>query len=157
MAPGTQAVGRDELRVALVLNGGVSLAIWMSGVVTEVDALRATGALEPTLGTAQAYRALRTLLDLRVTVDVIAGTSAGGLNGALLGTAIACGNRLRGVRELWMNAGSLRGLLRTDRMPAVSVLMGDGVGDRPGLLGAVGTRSRPRRSPRGPSRRPTSG
>ena len=151
MAPGTQAVGRDELRVALVLNGGVSLAIWMSGVVTEVDALRATGALEPTLdSTAQAYRALRTLLDLRVTVDVIAGTSAGGLNGALLGTAIACGNRLRGVRELWMDAGSLRGLLRTDRMPAVSVLMGDGVGDRPGLLGAVRDALKTASEPEGP-------
>ena len=30
----------DELRLALVLNGGVSLAIWMSGVVAEIDALR---------------------------------------------------------------------------------------------------------------------
>lgn len=29
-----------ELRVALVLNGGVSLAVWMSGVVHEIDRLR---------------------------------------------------------------------------------------------------------------------
>jgi predicted acylesterase/phospholipase RssA len=151
VAPGTQAVGSDELRVALVLNGGVSLAIWMSGVVTEVDALRATGALDPKVdSTAGAYRALTALLDVRVTVDVIAGTSAGGLNGALLGTAIACGNRLRGVRELWMDYGSLGGLMRTDKTLALSVLMGDGERGRPGLLEAVTTALKTASKPGGP-------
>ncbi len=151
MAPGTQAVGSDELRVALVLNGGVSLAIWMSGVVTEVDALRATGVLDPKLdSTAAAYRTLTTLLDLRITVDVIAGTSAGGLNGALLGTAIACGNRLRGVRELWMDYGSLGGLMRTDKTRALSVLMGDGEPGRAGLLEAVTTALESASAPGGP-------
>jgi predicted acylesterase/phospholipase RssA len=135
---------RDELRVALVLNGGVSLAIWMSGVVTEIDALRASGpAVEPAPDpapidtTEDVYAALRDLLGLDVTVDVIAGTSAGGLNGALLGAAIASGNRLRGLRELWMSAGDLGGLIRPRGMPATSILLGDSAGPYPGLLGAV--------------------
>ena len=29
-----------EVRLALVLNGGVSLAIWIGGVVSEIDGLR---------------------------------------------------------------------------------------------------------------------
>ncbi|MGW0552598.1 hypothetical protein [Streptomyces altiplanensis] len=30
----------EETRLALVLNGGVSLAVWMGGVTHEIDALR---------------------------------------------------------------------------------------------------------------------
>jgi predicted acylesterase/phospholipase RssA len=135
----TPSAGDDELRLALVLNGGVSLAIWMSGVVSEIDALRVTRAPDPkTDPTADVYWVLRKALGLRITVDVIAGTSAGGLNGALLGTAIACGNRFTGVRELWMDSGSLSSLMRTNDMDAVSILIGDGPdAGHPGLLGAV--------------------
>jgi len=31
---------REQLRMALVLNGGVSLAVWMGGVLHELDLLR---------------------------------------------------------------------------------------------------------------------
>ena len=34
---GLLTTGSTEVRVALVLNGGVSLAVWMSGVVRELD------------------------------------------------------------------------------------------------------------------------
>jgi patatin-like phospholipase len=63
-----------ELRIAVVMTGGVSLAVWMGGVTLELSRLvRAED---------------RTCLKLlRLTrslprVDVISGTSAGGLNGA---------------------------------------------------------------------------
>jgi predicted acylesterase/phospholipase RssA len=86
------------IRVALVLNGGVSLAVWMGGVVHELDLARraSVGATAPkpqeydqTLSERWAKLCLRDGERRRIVVDVIAGTSAGGLNGSLLATAIA--------------------------------------------------------------------
>jgi predicted acylesterase/phospholipase RssA len=112
-----QAPACDELRLALVLNGGVSLAIWMSGVVAEIDALRradeAGAAGSGDAGSSVAiYARLVAALGLRVRVDVIAGTSAGGLNGGMLAAAVATGQPFAGVRDLWMKVGDLRDLLR---------------------------------------------
>ena len=119
----------DELRLALVLNGGVSLAIWISGVVAEIDALRrADGAAGTTPGDGDSslgiYRALVDALGLRVRVDVIAGTSAGGLNGGMLGAAVAAGEPYANVRQLWMDLGDLGGLLQTAKHPR-SLLLGE--------------------------------
>ncbi|WP_329474777.1 patatin-like phospholipase family protein [Kribbella sp. NBC_01484] len=65
----------EEIRFAVVLNGGVSLAVWMGGVVREID--RVTRGKGP-------YGPLLQLLDVKARADVIAGTSAGGINGAAL-------------------------------------------------------------------------
>ena len=91
---------REQLRMALVLNGGVSLAVWMGGVVHELDLLRR--ACSDGLDPAQQPRPYDQVVfdrwrelsraggrERAVVVDVIAGTSAGGLNGALLATAVA--------------------------------------------------------------------
>jgi patatin-related protein len=87
-------MAQHEIRVALVMNGGVSLAVWMAGVTHELDLIRR--ASTPGTPAAQPHdRAVaerwRDLLreERRLVVDVIAGTSAGGLNGAMLATAIA--------------------------------------------------------------------
>ena len=58
------------------------------------------------------YARLVEALGLRVRVDVIAGTSAGGLNGGMLGAAVATGASVRGREELWMEVGDLKSLLR---------------------------------------------
>ena len=64
-----------EVRLGLVCNGGVSLAIWMGGVTHEIDAARRTS---PDLeGTTGLYGTLMSLLRQKVRVDVIAGASAG--------------------------------------------------------------------------------
>ena len=49
----------EEVRLALVLNGGVSLAIWMGGVTCELDRARRAG-----------FPALRDLEDVGVWADV---------------------------------------------------------------------------------------
>jgi predicted acylesterase/phospholipase RssA len=71
----------DELRFAVVLNGGVSLAVWMGGAVYELDRLtRSEGddtAITP-------YSALLAFTRSTVRADVMAGSSAGGINGAAL-------------------------------------------------------------------------
>src|SRR3954447_5279517 len=49
---------------------------------------------------------------LSVTVDVIAGTSAGGINGVVLGKVLACGGEQDQLRQLWVEQADLRRLLR---------------------------------------------
>lgn len=102
--PEADKQAREELRLAVVLNGGVSLAVWMGGVTCEIDRLtRRDGA----------YGVLLDLLGLRARVDVIAGTSAGGINGAALAlsqvqpTAV-----LRQLRGVWEQQGRMESLLR---------------------------------------------
>jgi predicted acylesterase/phospholipase RssA len=61
-----------------------------------------------------------------VVVDVIGGTSAGGINGVMLGAAIYTGNDLPNLREVWISLGDFRRLLRpaTQGSPP-SILRGD--------------------------------
>ncbi len=152
MTENVQVRRRRELRVALVLNGGVSLAVWMGGVVHEIDLLRRASRVVAD-GHADDYDeeqvaaydrpVFRKWVELcrrsdvgRVVVDVIAGTSAGGLNGTLLATAVARGVPLDppgpgdrpALRQVWNDSARLedRRLLRLEKDPALSsVLDGD--------------------------------
>ncbi|MEP9390752.1 DUF3376 domain-containing protein [Gordonia sp. VNK1] len=97
-----------ELRIALVLNGGVSLAVWIGGVVHEINRLRVASR-----GATGASAAWSELVDSehvsrRIAIDLIAGTSAGGLNGAMLAAAIASGAEVPNMRSVWEQVGSLR-------------------------------------------------
>lgn len=109
-----------ELRIGLVLYGGVSLAVYMNGIVTELwQALRASQALRSgkaaTLdGTARLYASLFEALDrssdavpLRVVVDALAGTSAGGVNAAVLGKAIVEGGDVRVLNDIWLDQADI--------------------------------------------------
>src|SRR5262245_32225441 len=108
------------------MNGGVSLAVWMGGVSAEIDRLRLAGREDAgddrVLGL---WEQLVTALDVRVTVDVIAGTSAGGLNGAALATSIARGTRLPDLRKTWLDVASIKRLAENEN---------EAKGDRPSVL-----------------------
>ena len=145
-----------EVRLALVLNGGVSLAIWIGGVVSEIDGLRRASneAHFPTVeSTGRLYRRLLGILEQRVVVDVIAGASAGGINGIVLSAAIFAGRPVPNLRETWIGLGDFRTLLRSPSEPnPPSLLKGDEVvlaklqsvlGEL--LEGADGTRCQQRR------------
>jgi patatin-related protein len=110
----------EEIRFAAVLNGGVSLAIWMGGVCHELDRLtRRDGVYGDIL------RALRS----RARVDVIGGTSAGGINGAFLAVAQSHPDTpLARLRDVWAAEGSMATLLHKPWVsePA-SLLQGDAV------------------------------
>ena len=99
---------QTELRLALVCYGGVSLAIYMHGVTKELHKLVRAAASSTTWKvstgtnpftadeTESAYfEALRSIAKseggrrLSVSIDVIAGASAGGINGVVLAKAIA--------------------------------------------------------------------
>jgi patatin-related protein len=120
-----EAFDRQDVRVAVVMNGGVSLAVWIGGVALElhhaVQASR-TGAKGPW----PEYAAVLDLLHATARVDVIAGTSAGGLNGGFLALGLVRDCDLSGMRDLWRDHGDLEVLLRDplQRGPA-SLLQGD--------------------------------
>ena len=65
---------------------------------------------------------------MSVTVDVLAGTSAGGINAALLGLSSAAGADLAMLRDLWLTTGSMDLLLRDpgEKNPP-SLMQGDKV------------------------------
>jgi patatin-related protein len=129
-----------ELRIALAMRGGVSLAVWMGGACSEIDALRRAvptdleparpletgGAVPPT---AAVYaRLLEACGYSGVVVDVVAGASAGGLNGVLMGCGVVHGMPLGSqVRDLWLELGDIGALVRGRALQAApSVLDGDG-------------------------------
>jgi patatin-related protein len=106
----------QEIRLAVVLNGGVSLAVWISGVTLELHRLaqagRERGEHTPRTG---AYGGLLDLLDADARIDVIAGTSAGGINGGFLALGVVHDCDLSGLRNLWLDQGDLGILLRNPR------------------------------------------
>ncbi|MFD4507045.1 patatin-like protein [Streptomyces sp. NPDC058457] len=117
----TTDVDDQDIRLAVVMNGGVSLAVWISGVTLELHRLATARR-----GACRAYAPLLDLLRARARVDVIAGTSAGGINGAFLALCLARGTGLEAMRDLWRDAAAVDKLLRDpmDSRPP-SLLKGD--------------------------------
>lgn len=112
----------EELRLALVMNGGVSLAVWIGGVANEINraVARDRRRADPV------YRALLDLTATQARVDVISGTSAGGINGGLLGLAQAYGADLTPLRDVWIERGAFDQLLRNPyQRDPTSLLRGD--------------------------------
>lgn len=124
------ATKQREVRLALVLNGGVSLAVWIGGVTQEIDAARTDLDDHEDDGrdTAPLYRKIHEALGQKLIVDVIGGASAGGINGVMLGAAIFNRKRLADLRETWIGLGDFRTLLRPSA-PAnpPSLMKGDDV------------------------------
>ena len=114
-----------EVRLAVVLYGGASLAIYMHGTTKELQRLVKASALADR-GVPAAAPSERVYSELlaelarrnpagvrtRVVVDVVAGTSAGGINGVYLSKAIAHNRSQDSLRDLWFERGDIKVLLR---------------------------------------------
>ena len=111
-----------ELRLALICYGGISLAVYMHGITKEVwrlaRASRAWHAKAPREnGSEGVYRRLlealaeHANLELRVLVDILTGASAGGINAVFLGQAIASGQSLDPLTDLWLDCADVDRLL----------------------------------------------
>ncbi|MBM3534409.1 MAG: patatin-like protein [Alphaproteobacteria bacterium] len=126
-----------ELRIALVCCCGVSLAVYMHGITKEVLKLvRASSALHRNASREKRMAAsffdaadgndreydteaiyfdlLREIgrdIELRVVVDIIAGASAGGINGCLLARAICHDLPIGALRDLWLERADVQVLL----------------------------------------------
>jgi len=128
----------QEIRFAVVLYGGVSLAIYMNGIAQELLRLvQATAAKpdgsEPRLAdgelpdSARVYRKIARLLSrqgdapsvkaapdsirTRFIVDTISGTSAGGINGIFLAKALANDQSIDDLQKLWIEEGAIERLV----------------------------------------------
>jgi patatin-related protein len=117
-----------ELRLALICYGGVSLAIYMHGVTKEIwHLVRASrNNLDKTIdstGSAAIYGDLLSEIEritgtrIRVLVDIIAGSSAGGINGVFLSQAISTGQSLEPLTNLWLENADVETLLDPDARP----------------------------------------
>ena len=115
-----------ELRLALVCYGGVSLAIYMHGITKELEKLtRASAQLiadpqtnpfredqsEHAYFEALQRKAALDRYRTRVVVDIISGTSAGGINGVCLAKSLALDAPQDGLRDLWLTKGAILKLL----------------------------------------------
>ena len=126
-----------ELRIALVCFGGVSLAVYMHGITKEVLKLaRASSALhaitnrakrstatffdtrdgsDPEYDTETIYfdllRDIGRTVELRVVVDIVAGASAGGINGVMLARALSHNLSMGRLRDLWLENADVTELL----------------------------------------------
>ena len=152
----------NEVRFAVVMYGGVSLAIYINGIAQEM--LRwvrstakgadpkfallsstADAAAQPTTlsGTERVYRKLSYILantgpgaptdageriklaeaqmannetiNTRFVVDILSGTSAGGINGIFLAKALANGQDISDLENLWITEGDISTLINDKR------------------------------------------
>jgi patatin-related protein len=117
-----------ELRLALICYGGISLAIYMHGITKEIwRVARASRAflkdIPPENRVEAAYvELLRFIADqdgtkLRILPDIIAGASAGGINGIFLAQAIASGESLDPLTDMWLEKADVDELLDPDARP----------------------------------------
>ena len=114
-----------EIRFAVVMYGGISLAVYINGVAIELlNLVRATSSgrqPQDRPGTSEVYKAIaQTLAEtegfaMRFVVDIIAGTSAGGINGIFLAKALANDQSMRKVHDLWIQQADISALLNDKR------------------------------------------
>ncbi|MBX3595141.1 patatin-like protein [Sphingomonas sp.] len=118
-----------ELRLALICYGGISLAVYMHGITKEIwhlaSASRAHRDGERAVRSSEAvYCALLdeilavTDVRLRAIVDIVAGASAGGINGVFLSQAIATGQSLDPLTDLWLETADVEALLNPEHGPS---------------------------------------
>ena len=118
-----------ELRLALVCYGGVSLAVYMHGITKEVWRLAcasraAHDGATPASGSQGVYQQLLADLEahagsrIRVLPDIVAGASAGGINGVFLAQAIATGQSLDPLTDLWLTSADVEALIDTSAAPS---------------------------------------
>lgn len=137
----------QEVRFAVVMYGGVSLAIYMNGVTQELfEMVKATApsnshsqktqfTSSQLTGSGRVYRKLGQLLGSRLSatdkettladieanphtpistrfiIDILSGTSAGGINAIFLAKALANDQSIKGLKDLWINEGDIGKLI----------------------------------------------
>lgn len=129
LEPTTEDAGLDsgadraprEVRLGVVLYGGVSLAVYIAGVARELYELvsaTADGAQPAPGSTGELYRQIARPADpagggvpTRYVIDVISGSSAGGINGIVLAKALVTGAGVASLGPLWRDMADIATLL----------------------------------------------
>ena len=125
-----------EYRFAVVMYGGISLAVYMNGITQELLSLVRSTALEDRTddkskmlddlkGTEAVYRDLALLLSevnddsvhVRFLIDIVSGTSAGGINGVFLAKALTARKDMESLKQTWIKEADFALLLNDDKNP----------------------------------------
>lgn len=128
-------VGIKETRLALVCYGGVSLAIYMHGMTKELQKLIVASAAYDRddatnpFSVGSSEHAWWNFLDSersngvrrRVVVDIVSGTSAGGINGIFLAKALATNRSQDVLTDIWLGKGDFDLLLRGPKWTPVKI------------------------------------
>lgn len=110
-----------EIRFAVVMYGGVSLAVYMNGIAQELlNLVRTTSgpsvSQEAAEGTLAVYQEIASHLtkktgdafEHKFVVDIISGTSAGGINGICLAKGLVRGlGNLNALERTWLDKGDI--------------------------------------------------
>ncbi len=120
-----------EIRFAVVMYGGVSLAIYINGVAQELyKMVRATARkrnddgsfgdyfIDKPESTEAIYRTLGEALRARFVVDILSGTSAGGINAIFLAKALANNQPMSQLEKLWVEQGDIELLINDQKSVA---------------------------------------
>jgi patatin-related protein len=108
----------SELRLALSMRGGVSLAVWIGGALQELDAFTRIRSLDydpaTQVGPPEFYPALLRLGGYdRAVIDVVTGASAGGLNGVVLAASRVYGFHFSEMLRVWVEMADIELLTRS--------------------------------------------
>jgi len=121
-----------EIRFAVVMYGGISLAIYMNGIAQELMSLVTSTANDAEKkGTTSVYKEIAEYLseltpafNHKFVIDIISGTSAGGINGICLAKGLVRGlDNLKVLEKIWLDEGNIDTLLNDresdlDRYPS---------------------------------------
>src|SRR4051812_44551496 len=132
----TDRASEDELRIALAMRGGVSLAVWIGGATAEIGQLCVAPPSDQSDRSEESVIAgfwsqLREAAGYgNVIIDVMSGASAGGLNAVIGAASFVYNFPLDSLRDVWLDLGDFDKLLRSAEgdMPAngfPSLMMGD--------------------------------
>ena len=128
---------KNETRFAVVMYGGVSLAIYIYGVAKELYGMvRATArtkritadgigeylfSVDDLSEAEKAYRSIGEAAETKFVVDILSGTSAGGINAIYLAKALVNGQSMDLLKNIWLEQGDIEKLIN-DRSSAIGGL-----------------------------------
>lgn len=109
-----------EIRIALVLYGGVALATYINGACRELYEL-----VKASRGEESSYQEIVQDLQANVTIDIISGASAGGLNGVALAKALVLGTGFENLENFWVKEAQIQNLLNDPGEPQLDSLLNE--------------------------------
>lgn len=98
----TSKLPEREVRVAVSMVGGVSLAIYENGVAQELFRMTHGRGL---------YGVLKRITHSHAYIDILSGTSAGGMNTIFLSTALCADTNLWPTHDDWVRLGGVEALM----------------------------------------------
>src|SRR5262249_19675794 len=103
-----------EVRAGVTMVGGIALAIYENGAMQELFRM---------VHGQGAYGLIKRLTHSDVYIDVLSGTSAGGINNIFLSAGLTVQRDVSSTRETWIKVGGIDDLLQDPRDTSVAAVL----------------------------------